>query len=523
MIFVRNVKSSLKGGVDVTLGPRTVLYGPNGSGKSSVIQAIELGTGGYVSDMEGRDRVKSHHALARLFAPDNHMFSEVILSDDTRFFWDMKPGTKPGSFKKPDPTVPRKVRWPFQELSDTLGGEGSTVKAWLESKVVGNIAQTDLLGALPANLHNEIKLLIRREGKSDFLSLGKVARATAKSLRSTATRKEKTVDEMTQGIPTPLLASEREELEKELTALTRPRHGGYTHGQLESLKDEAKRHAALYVGFQEAHDAIPDLDESISATLEKIKLVLQLIASHQDHAGLEAACWVCGEGGGQAIQDRAAKLHGALETLKPQHDQAMKKAMLGKSIGIEYERVSALSEKLKNAVLIEDHSPRKTELVRRLAEDKATRQAWDNASSVKAEVSQMRKRAAILTEAGTELEKAGEALLRRRKAKFESEVTSLLPMGDVLGVDLASTRVGLVRGGQLHSALSGAEWSRVLLALSVATTDGSTPCVLAPPDRAWDRDTLTEVMKALNGSSAQIILMSTVKPDPVEGWSLVEL
>ena len=67
MIYAKRVKSPLKGGVDVELGPRTLLVGPNGAGKTAVLQALKLGTRGYVDDQEGKDGVSTTAAIARLF------------------------------------------------------------------------------------------------------------------------------------------------------------------------------------------------------------------------------------------------------------------------------------------------------------------------------------------------------------------------------------------------------------------------------------------------------------------------
>jgi len=80
-----------------------------------------------------------------------------------------------------------------------------------------------------------------------------------------------------------------------------------------------------------------------------------------------------------------------------------------------------------------------------------------------------------------------------------------------------------MRDNKLHSALSGAEESRVLLALASAQEDGSKPCVLIPKDRGWDAATLYRVMEALADSPVQVIIMSTVEPKPVEGWTLVHV
>jgi len=92
-------------------------------------------------------------------------------------------------------------------------------------------------------------------------------------------------------------------------------------------------------------------------------------------------------------------------------------------------------------------------------------------------------------------------------------------------VDLDAGRVGLKRGDVAHTSLSGAELSRVLLAvLSAEESEGSTPSILEPEDRGWDPDTLSDVMTALTDSPDQVILMSTVLPArSPEGWRVIEV
>jgi hypothetical protein len=137
------------------------------------------------------------------------------------------------------------------------------------------------------------------------------------------------------------------------------------------------------------------------------------------------------------------------------------------------------------------------------------------------EVAASRAHADRLSLVAKELKKAGQAFLDKKKTDFIERVSSFLPEGEAFDVDLGSARMGFDRDGQLHSALSGAEESRMLLALASSQEDGSTPCVLIPKDRGWDRDTLGHVMAALADSPVQVVIMSTVEPDPVEGWTLV--
>ena len=68
-----------------------------------------------------------------------------------------------------------------------------------------------------------------------------------------------------------------------------------------------------------------------------------------------------------------------------------------------------------------------------------------------------------------------DALVEDGRAGFMSRVQQYLPPTDEFMLQLRDgsrsvCRFGFVRDGMLHSALSGAEWSRLTLALGAATT-----------------------------------------------------
>ena len=239
----------------------------------------------------------------------------------------------------------------------------------------------------------------------------------------------------------------------------------------------------------------------------------------------QTECWVCGSEQKGAVENQAARLTKAMGTLAPQvaestHRQALENEVTTRENDLQY-RAEAF-KKLKIAEVGDDGARRA--IMQQLATDDAARRTWRNADAARREAEQLRSQADLLTLAGNALEKAGKQLLEGRKQTFEDTVSSFLPTGERIGVDLESARFGLMRNGEIHSALSGAEWSRVLLALAVAQEQNTTtPCVLVPEDRGFDAATLTKIMEALSTAPVQIILMSTVTPDPVEGWTLVQL
>jgi hypothetical protein len=532
MKYIHHVSSSIKGGCNVTLGPRTVLYGANGSGKTTIVQAIELATSGFVSDMEGRERVKQNKALSRLFPDGKPMFAEAVLRDtdtpagsqgaDTSFMWKMEAGPK-GGFKTPEHEAPFVVRFPVQELIDTLGGDAKTVGAWLEKRVIDTLSVEDVLSLLPPAIRDDAGKFIKRKGQTDLLALAKAAAAEGRNLKSQATRSEKTIGRMTEGIDPPLTAAKLSALEEEYAELSSQK-SGITQEQYDAFANGVAR---LRQAVAKAKEAIPGevvVPDHVSNTLQKVAQAKHLIKQHVDIFGVDV-CMVCGNPGEEATISKQVDLMNSIEDT---YAEAVHAAGVRARAVQTFEQVSAelkrKEEYLAGLEVSSGHPEREArELLARISADKANRKAWENADAARKEVDQLRATADKLSLVAKELEKAGAKQIAKKKTEFEDSVSSFLPSDEKLGVDLAASRLGLMRNGQLHSALSGAEESRVLLALAASAQLGSTPCVLIPKDRGWDRDTLTSVMEALSESSVQIVLMSTVQPDPVEGWTLLEM
>jgi energy-coupling factor transporter ATP-binding protein EcfA2 len=526
MKYVSKVKSTIKGGCDVQLSQRTVIVGPNGSGKSTIVQAIELGSNGWVSDMEGRDRVKQSKALSRLFPNEGPMFVEITVSDDymeteNSWSWSMESGPK-GGFKTPVHEPPFFVRFPVQDLMATLSGDANTVGAWLEKQVLDTMTKEDLLSALPPIVREDAGKFIDRHGKTDFMYLAKTALQESKNLKSQATRQDKTVDKMTEGIAPPLTDSKLAELEAEWAEKSQQK-SGVTQEQYDAYVRGVER---LRTAVAEGQKALPPeaaMPDGVGQALEKIRNAKGLIRSHLDHFGVET-CWVCGNDDDQAISGHVGQLNAIEGEYKPYLEAAAKRNEAMRNLNAAQTELKTKEEYLAQLTVTDGHVEREARaLLQRISDDKAARRTWANADATRKETAQMRAKAERLSLVGKELKSAGERLLKKQKAAFEHRVSSFLPTDEELGVDLDASRLGLMRDGQLHSALSGAEESRVLLALASAQEDGSTPCVLIPKDRGWDRDTLGHVMAALAASPVQVVIMSTVEPDPVEGWTMVNL
>lgn len=521
MNHVEWVRSTIKGGCDVTLGPKTVIYGPNGSGKSTIVQAIELATKGLVSDMEGREQVKQHTALARLFPSGAEMVAACGLSDGTNFEWKMEPKKRGKGFKKPAHSAPKAVRWLVQELRQVLAGGDDKVSTWLEEQVLGSLEESDILRPLPPEVREDVKALMAKTADRDFLKLSKAAKDAARRLRTAATRSEKTIDAMVEGVNPPLLDEEREALEAQREELA-PKHGAMTQEEYKSLEAAIQKLASLYSNTQAKMSQLAPVGDDVEVVLNKLTVAVRLIQQHRETFGAGSSCWVCGSTS-EVPNWQLQAVSEALGAMGPQVEATQARQQLAQQLSTIEQQLKLRIDAHKAAVVAPNTSVEREAIIAKLAADDAAKRTWRNAEANRAEVAQSRARADRLTTASKALKAAGKQLLEKRKKAFSDDVSAYLPSGEELGVDLSAARLGLQREDQLHTALSGAEWSRVLLALASAGPAGSTPCVLVPEDRAWDRDTLGSVMEALSASPVQVIIMSTVKPEPVEGWTVVNL
>jgi len=247
-----------------------------------------------------------------------------------------------------------------------------------------------------------------------------------------------------------------------------------------------------------------------------------LIQKHVSLFGDASSCWVCGSA--NAVPNgQALNLDAAAASLQESAQQHAKHTQVTQALAGSVARLLELVARRDAVVVAPDTSAERDGFVRRLAADDSAQRTWRNAKAQRAAIAQDREKAAHLSKASKALAVAGKELLESKKQSFIEAVSAYLPPGETLGVDLDTARVGLIRGDQLHSALSGAEWSRLMLAIASVWVDDSTPCVLVPQDRAWDSDTLSKVMVALKDSPVQVIIMSTVSPAQVEGWTFVHV
>jgi energy-coupling factor transporter ATP-binding protein EcfA2 len=524
LFWVSYVKSTLKGGCDVLLAPKTVLCGANGSGKSTIVQAIELALTGQVTDMEGRKSVRQSSALARLFTDGEPMYSEVVLTDgksDHVFRWEME--KKKDGYKTPEHQVPFSVRFPVQDMETILQGDAKTVGAWLESRVNPKMSVDDVLTYVSPSFRDQAETYMKRHGKTDLIQLAKLCAEEAKNLKSGATKSRKAADQMTEGIAPPLIASKLKLLQDEKAQLltVRLNVGNTTAEEKAQLVSRLTQVDAALSELGKV--VLPKVDGTTEKLLRSLAAIKGMMHVHVTEFGMKE-CKICSNTDSTAIGKQVQKLEVAEKTVKAKAEALATVMAHQEKITKLTHLKDSLQDSLSRAVVggINVEAETRIQAIDKLLNsDTIARKSWANASRVQAEANQEEAEANLLSLLGKEFKRVGDALMQANKSGFETRIKGFLPQGEELVIDLDNTRIGLLRNNRIHSALSGAEENRVLLALCAAQEDGSTPSIMIPKDRAWDPVTLERMMIATVSAPVQIVVMSTVAPHgSVDGWEI---
>jgi len=560
-VYACRVASNVKKGVDVELSRLTLLIGPNGSGKTSVQNALELALCGFASDVEGRDKVKLAHALARLGPGDQPLISNVTLSDGREASWTLKPNKK-GGYHDPEHVPPNGLRviFPVSDVREVLGSSPETIRTWLMGRVSSEVREQDILTRLPDDLQEEYRIASAKfrtmPGWTEIdilLAVIEDAKKEARKLDTQNKGAKQTMETMSEGLGYEPSVAEVQEAEDEVqaaekdyqTAMMLPRP---VVPDLSGMRTRAEGAVSEYHKASEtarlAHSAIPPLHPQEEALID-FRSKLADICSLTDAMGAKN-CLCCdsplniglqqranhlrreNESGAAAVvskrlyekkQQEADSLRQAAEQLIKSFQQAEVDAQRAAASAVQRQDTDALG-----LVVVQARS--------RLNELKMQQRQWKSVRAAKDEIRKTTEAAknlkALAEEAGTVVDD----LLKKAHTKFEKAVQEYLPPGDVFRMVLVENkkpvcRMGFKRGETLHTALSGAEWARLTLALGCATfkADDKTLAIFTPEERAFDGDTLATVMNALSDAPGQVLLQSPTAPTNGyhDEWSVVDL
>lgn len=545
MAYFKHVTSNVKGGVDVELGEKTIIIGPNGSGKSAVQNSLELATRGFVTDLTGRDEVRKESDLFALGSADE-LYAYATLDDGTEFKWSTYRSGK--SVKKAETEHPRTVSWPVLDIESMLKGNAETQRKWL-MQVAGTVTRAGIHAYLTdTDIYDH---MASQYSLPEAETLTKVLESAASSARRTKTQitaAEQTIESMSRGLGS-------EPSERDLTALRQA---------VEECEGQVANHTAPSTRLplstvERAQESAVSAFQSLSGLKDKLnkareqraqiqvpataKLIQSLSVTVKLAAELNMqGCVLCGNEvppdwnslGAEYSQylerfAEAQQLDTLIEVLTSQVERAQ--AQTEDAIS-SWERLQAEYDAQGPETVVDNTAALQAlrEAQAQLSTAEGTVANWKRVRDERELLKEKKGHYRDMTNLKDDCRKAMEELVRQAVRTIEEAVQAHLPESDDfrLVLDGKTISMGFVRDGLLHTALSGAEWARLTIAVAAAKlrlTGHAGPSVLTPKERAWDPATLSSAMRALSDAPGQVLLLSPIKPKGrlPKGWTMVEV
>jgi energy-coupling factor transporter ATP-binding protein EcfA2 len=547
-MHITHVKTNAKVGADTEIGEKTLIVGRNGSGKSTIINAVELALTSRVSDIAGRTDVAREADVMQLAPPATPLFAEISFDDGKHASYIVEGSTakaKKAAVSRPDYVGHDEVL-PIRTLKEAVLGSPQTARKYLLSKVAGAVTREDVAELMDPSVRESwtkaVALVPESVPAPDALvTVMERAASSQREASSTAKTQREVAKSVGGGRAAPPSRQELDAAKKEQDA-ARAAWQVATASQ-GSADRKAKLEAALDVEAKKAEAALTEAAMLAAkvANLPEIAPphavfphVCEVLKTSMD----EGACLACGNEDTTQMPEALKAVESLLKDYQKASAERTKLMTEAKSAQFKADALIESVERLE-AQLGESSAPAdaglsveeaKTALdaaEKRLMDLKVVADAWASAKKAEAAATEAEAQAEGWKSLKAACEEAVAVVLHQALTAFIAKVQANLPEGDTFDLRLKDgdrevVQFGLVRDGHLHTALSGAEWARVMAAMAEACVPEGRFAVLVPEERAFDPETLGEVLAAFGATKHQVIIASPVKPKKTpKGWTVI--
>ena len=569
MRYIERVSGNVKGGCDTTIGRLTLLYGQNGAGKSRVVNTLELATSGEASDIVGREKVRRGSDLITL-APEEENLTATAYTDDGVVCSFTIERNGPGKTRDPV-SVPLpsgySVIFPIRDVVTALRGQVGTARTFVLQHSGLDVSQEAVVSRFPelmrplyttflanyTHLANPVEqlILIREDAKK-----------TASAAKSKAKQAEQITEELSRQLS---LTCPSEEDRNKAQEQVREANRVYNDAcklpeppDLPSLLDQAKEAIEkTNVAEQEVNRLrqIANVPENKILNLQGALYTILGLYVEQGGAGPCVVCQQSTEMTVPALEARRKKIEDAAQTERQRQEAvnalSRQEVVYQQRHAIALNAIKAYKEaeakQTEGAVSKEDKQTKIRETYLALVEaEKVHREMseevgkWKKVNEARQQQIIAKRESKEAAELSEECQKVADQLINAGRAGFVARVQKYLPASDNFDLILQEGKrevciFGFRRGTMIQSALSGAEWARLTIALAAAVLDAAPPtensiAILTPEERAFDARTLAAVMRALVNAPGQVILTSPLAPrkeDQPEliaaGWKILKV
>lgn len=555
MLYFKRIKGNVKGGCDVELGPRTLITGTNGAGKSRVVNTLELASSAEASDIVGRPTVRRGLDLLALGPPEDTL--EAHAETNTGKTCELmieRAGKGKGKTPKHTALFNVRVEFPIREALEALRGDVRKAQAFVLNHAGLKVSDKVLKKNIATELHGLYDIFAQAndnlgEGIPRLQAIRDAAAKIARDKKAGAKKAETLIEALAAQLP---LSEPTDEEVAEAQAATREANAAYTQAtQLPetvdpaALKAEAVAAIGRYKATEKKVEAIEAQASRPADPVAQLRLnLIPLLSFYAPRSG--GACVLCKSG---RVEGTQAELMGRVSDIRQSVQQEQMRAQAAQILGREKALLANQQAAAKR--LIVEYQAAENAAVPEVNRQEAIAAAYAKLQACEQVTAQINKnkgswqtvsdaRQRALSE-GQEATQAGQlvdvcdnllrSLTKRSKKAFIANVQQYLPPTDVFDLVLSEGKrnvcqFGFRRGEDLHTALSGAEWARLTIALGAACMSAGDDvlAVLTPEERAFDPGTLQDVMEALVESPGQVILTSPVEPPEIPaGWTHIRV
>jgi len=537
--YITQVTSNIKSpdGKDWTtkLGPKTLIVGPNGSGKSARVNAIELALTKRVSDVAGRRTLAKPIELLTL-APGGPVKASCRLSGGASAICEVHPkeggGAKTPSHLLPDGVDPETVLT-IRPLTEAILGNPATARKFFLAQAETAIRDSDVVKRIRESRQQDyqqamdkapeglgpvqkllwiIELCKRRKSDLEGEHRAQEQYVSVAAGKESALPTDSQFDEVTKAIQaeesriydaawkywTERIAQADGNLHLLRDALRRIQSAGDNHEVVAAVR------LILETSLRKALGVCPICESTVSTE----RLQVQFAAFQQYE---------------QQMQTPTVPVSTAGPMTQVQIEDLIRQWEADRAFGVRWQ--AEAEQGLANLA----PTDRLQELRLQLQRLEDAKRLWEGQQGAREKLSELGQQIARWTDLGMACESTVKSLLESSVGAFETRVQKLLPKGDAFRLQLDDNgrdvfRMGFGAPWGLKTALSGAEWARLMVALAGAC-QGDGLRVLIPEERAYDPETLQQILMALRDAKGQVILTSPVPPKgrKLKGWTYIDL
>ncbi|HIK59215.1 MAG TPA: hypothetical protein EYF98_00815 [Planctomycetes bacterium] len=573
--------TNIQGGVEIEFPGRLVLlHGSNGSHKTTIVRGLELAGTAKASDVAGRGVTSKESMLIPLIDPavDNTIMAAMqvhLPATDTEVecVYTAKVKDAKHASKAVHSTSGIKVVFPLREVHEHLRGSPEKAQAWLLQTACGNLDRAAVLARLSDKATTLFPALVNKGTPivDSLLAAVKEAPGRARMAKRKSDAALQEADRLAMGLAPPASEEQIEELREAsessdwiLDQAIADEAATNAVASVQQIDRDASQ-ARLRALQEDVADRVdPRLTQALAAQTRfkpdsdheqkqidrnaAIRLIQTSLAKGTDHC-LFCAGTLPREVQGTILSGLQQQVGAAIELAADYTRWTEQVSVLTQTRGTleaEYNRIQASLQATPAASQeVADLSGCNVSVLDARAVASLARKNHDNA--VDRTASWKRSRSARAdSEMHAQDQRTYESLAKDLQATvawavdeaadtFVARVQALLPADDVFWLDARTGRYGLVKAvtdaeghpirHRRDSALCGAEWARVTMALAGASTPADADlAILVPEDRAWDPKTLRATMQGLVKYPGMVVITTTIKPyrGAPKGWHMID-